>query len=86
MVDTGGSHADLTADYASIPNEMKAVAQLLGAQVCRQLTKEQVIENIPLIREKVNDRAILRALHFLKENQRVTKQVKALEEGNFEEF
>lgn len=86
VVDTGGSHADLTADYASIPNEMKAVAQVLGAQVCRELTKEQVIENIPLIREKVNDRAILRALHFLKENQRVTKQVKALEEGNFEEF
>ena len=86
VVDTGGSHADLTADYASIPNEMKAVAQVLGAQVCRELTKEQVIENIPLIRQKVSDRAILRALHFLNENGRVTKQVKALEEGNFEEF
>ena len=86
VVDTGGSHADLTADYASIPAEMKAVAQVLGAQVCRELTKEQVIENIPLIRQKVNDRAVLRALHFLNENERVTKQVEALEEGNFDKF
>src|SRR5690554_5554812 len=46
VVDTGGNHADLTEDYASIPSEMKAVAQALGAEVCRELTKEQLITNV----------------------------------------
>jgi galactokinase len=86
VVDTGGNHADLTEDYASIPAEMKGVARALGVEVCRELTKEQVIENIPFLRRKINDRAILRALHFLNEDYRVTEQVKALEKGDFEGF
>ena len=65
---------------------MKAVAKELEAEVCRELTKKKILENIPLLRQKVNDRAVLRALHFLNENHRVTQQVKALEEDNFEEF
>ena len=30
IVNTGGNHADLTDDYASVPAEMKSVAKLLG--------------------------------------------------------
>jgi galactokinase len=86
VVDTGGSHADLTDDYASVPAEMKAVAEALGAKVCRELTMKQVVDKIPLLREKVNDRAVLRAMHFINEDHRVTRQVAALEEDNFEEF
>lgn len=86
VVDTGGNHADLTEDYASIPAEMKAVAKALGVEVCRDLTKEELIANIPFLRKKGNDRAILRAMHFLNEDHRVSKQVEALENGHFEEF
>lgn len=86
VVDTGGSHADLTEDYASIPMEMKAVANTLGAEVCRELSMEQLIANIPMLREKVNDRAILRAMHFLAEDNRVVEQVKALEQNDFQRF
>lgn len=32
VVDTGGNHADLTEDYASIPKEMKSVARELGME------------------------------------------------------
>lgn len=86
VVDTGGNHADLTEDYASIPAEMKAVANALGVEVCRELAKDQLIANIPSLREKGNDRAILRAMHFLNEDYRVTQQVEALENANFKEF
>lgn len=86
VVDTGGNHADLTEDYASIPTEMKAIAKALGGQVCRDITMDEVIENMPRLRKEVNDRAVLRAMHFLNEDHRVTQQVKALEEGNFKEF
>jgi galactokinase len=65
---------------------MKAVAAELGAQVLRQVSLEQVVEAIPRIREKTGDRAILRALHFQGDNQRVVDQVAALEKNDFGAF
>ena len=79
IVNTGGNHADLTDDYAAVPAEMKAVAAHFGKAVLREVTAEQVISAIPALREKVGDRAILRALHFLSENDRVAAQKAALE-------
>jgi galactokinase len=86
ITDTGGSHADLNEEYASLPHDMKAVAAELGAQVLRQVTLEQVVEGIPHIREKTGDRAILRAIHFQGDNQRVVDQVAALEKNDFGAF
>ena len=65
---------------------MKAVAAELGAKVLRQVTLEQIIEIAPKIREKVGDRAILRAIHFQGDNQRVVEQVAALEKNDFKAF
>ncbi len=79
IVNTGGNHADLTDDYAAVPAEMKAVAAHFGKPVLREVCEEAVIAAIPALREKVGDRAILRALHFLAENRRVASQKAALE-------
>lgn len=86
ITDTGGNHADLNDEYASLPTDMKAVAAELGAKVLRQVSLEQVLEVAPKIREKVGDRAILRAIHFQKDNQRVVDQVEALERNDFKSF
>jgi len=86
ITDTGGNHADLNDEYASLPTDMKAVAAELGAKVLRQVSLEQVIDAIPSIREKVGDRAILRAIHFQGDNQRVVEQVAALEANDFQSF
>jgi len=86
VVNTGGNHADLTEDYSSIPKEMKSVARELGGKVCRDISLNNLIENVHSLRLKVGDRAILRTLHFLEDNQRVLEQVEALEKGNFETF
>jgi galactokinase len=86
ITDTGGNHADLNDEYASIPVDMKAVAGELGAKVLRQVSLEQVLDITPKIREKVGDRAILRAIHFQKDNQRVVDQVAALEKNDFKAF
>ena len=86
IVDTKGNHADLTPEYAAIPPEMKSVAQFFGKEVLRQITKEQVLENIVQLREKCGDRAVLRALHFFDDNARVAKEAEALENGRFEDF
>jgi galactokinase len=86
ITDTGGSHDNLTPEYAAVYNEMKAVAEALGAKIQRQVTLDQVIEAIPLLRKKTGDRAILRAFHFHGDNERVVKQVEALESSDFMSF
>ena len=86
IVNTGGNHADLTDDYASVPAEMKAVAAYLGKEVLREVDEKDVIAAIPALREKCGDRAIMRALHFFEENRRVAKQKAALEAGDIDTF
>ena len=86
ITDTGGNHADLNDEYASLPTEMKSVAAQFGKNVLRQVTLEQVIDNIPQMRGKVSDRAILRAIHYERDNARVAEQVAALEKGDFKSF
>ena len=86
IVNTGGNHADLTDDYASVPTEMKAVAAYFGKAVLRETDEAEVIAAIPALREKVGDRAIMRALHFFEENRRVAKQKAALMSGDLEAF
>ena len=86
IVSTGGNHADLTDDYASVPAEMKSVAAHFGKAVLRQLDAETVKKEIPALREKLGDRAILRALHFFNENERVANQTAALKSGDLDAF
>ena len=86
IVSTGGNHADLTDDYASVPAEMKAVAAYFGKEVLRDTDEDKVIAHIPALREKFGDRAILRALHFFDENKRVEAQKNALLSGDIDTF
>ena len=86
ITDTGGSHANLNDEYASLPIEMKSVAKQLGKEVLRDVSLENVIDAIPALRENVGDRALLRALHFQGDNARVVKQVEALENNDFNLF
>lgn len=86
ITETGCNHADLNHEYASIPAEMKAVAGELGTEVLRQVSLDQILEITPRIREKVGDRAILRAIHFQGDNQRIVDQVAALEKNDFKAF
>ena len=86
IVNTGGSHANLTDDYAAVPAEMKAVAAHFEKPVLRGLSEQQIIENAAALRKKCGDRAILRALHFIRENKRVERMLKALASENTAEF
>ncbi|MBN1542833.1 galactokinase [candidate division KSB1 bacterium] len=86
VVDSGGHHADLTPNYASIPQEMKSVAKALGGQVCRDIDPGVFLSRLGELRPRVGDRALLRALHFYAENRRVVEQVAALREGRVSDF
>ncbi len=86
IVNTGGSHADLTEHYSSIAQEMKEAARSLGVQVLREVPARQLMKSVRELRGRVGDRAILRALHFFADNERVVRQVEALEENDFQQF
>lgn len=86
IVDTKGSHADLTPEYAAIPSECKSVAALFGKEVLRDVPEEEFYDNLCMIREKVGDRAAIRAIHFYNDHNICGKEVKALEAGDFELF
>ena len=86
VVGTGGSHADLTDDYAAIPAEMKKVAAFFHEPYLRSVRPEEFTRAIPQLRKTVSDRAILRSLHFYEENDRVSRQVSALKDDRLEDF
>ena len=86
IVDVGGNHADLTSEYASIPAEMKQVAGFFGRDVLRGVSYRELIANAPLLRAQFGDRAFLRAVHFVKENERVGAIVNALKDKDYPLF
>ena len=86
IINTGGNHSDLNDDYAAIPAEMKAVAGYFGKNVLRGITLEDLLNNAKQIRNQTGDRALLRAMHFVCENDRVDAIGKAMDEKDIKAF
>ncbi len=86
IIDTKGSHANLTDDYAAIPNEMKQVANFFGKEYLNEIRFDEFLSSLNSLYGSVSDRAVLRAFHFLTENERVIKASKALQENRFHDF
>ena len=86
VVAAGGSHADLTADYAAIPTEMKAVARCFGKDDLCSVDPGEFFASIAEIRNNTGDRALLRAMHFFEENERVRQLAAVAELGDTPEF
>ena len=87
IIDSGANHADLTSEYAAVPEEMRAVAAFFGKTALREVDKNEFYANIAKVRESVkNDRAVLRAMHFLNDSQRAVDEADALRANDFDKF
>ena len=86
IVDTKGSHEDLTDEYAAVPTEMEKIAHYFNKEVLRDVDEEEFYTCIRSLREFAGDRAVLRAIHFFNENNRVGKLVNALDQDDFDGF
>ncbi len=86
IVDTKGSHSNLTDDYAAVRGEMESVAEFFGKKVLREVDKEDVIRFAADVSKNLGERAVLRALHFFGENEKVIAQTDALLKNDFEAF
>ncbi len=86
IIDTRADHANLTPEYAAMPEEMRAVAKTLGGTVLREVSEQVLYVNAARIRETCGDRAFLRAAHFFREDARARAQAQALLGGDVEGF
>ena len=86
IIDSGASHADLTGEYAAVPQEMRAVAAFFGKEVLREVSERQVLDQLPALRAQVGDRAVLRALHFFADDARVEGEADALARKDMDAF
>ena len=86
IIESGGDHADLTDEYASVPAEMRAAASFFDKQFLRDVDEAYFWESLSALREQVGDRAVLRAIHFFGDNARVPEQVSALKEHRFDDY
>lgn len=77
VVNTGGSHANLTEQYGAVSREMHAAAQALGVRNLAETDRKQLLAHLSVVRKKAGDRAVLRALHFFEEQNRVFSFVDA---------
>lgn len=86
VVDTGGNHADLTADYASIPQEMKSVAKFFGKEFLREVDEAEFYGRLGEVRKAVGDRPVLRAMHFFDDDRLAHEEAQALRDKDFDRF
>ncbi|MCR5741109.1 MAG: galactokinase [Gammaproteobacteria bacterium] len=86
LINTGGSHGNLTSYYASIKDDMKKVAKFLGKDSLREVSEEDFYKAIPRLKRKIGGRAIMRSIHFFNENKRVLTAYKALKNDDIETF
>lgn len=90
LVNTGGSHADLSGHYSSIPESMFTVAEHFGKKYLRDVGEKAFYEELEEEKEHGHshfeflDRK--RAIHFFEENNRVIACLKALKEGDEKAF
>ena len=86
IIDTGGSHSDLTEEYAAVPEEIGRVTQFLKRDKARGLSVADLLEQVSALRTEAGDRALLRVLHFITEDLRAARQTDALLQRDYEQF
>lgn len=86
VVETGASHADLTAEYASIPEDMKRVAEYFGYEVLSEIDEDDFWWQVGELKEKLGGRAVLRAIHYFDETARALEEADALKKDELGRF
>lgn len=91
IIPTEDDHASLDAEYASVPDDMFRVAEVLGITRLGDINDEQFRRKLPELEKKVAAGELTRlqlnrARHFFDENERVLAGAIALQTGNAERF
>lgn len=83
---TGEDHSNLDPEYTAITVEMRAVSNFFGKDYLKDVSLDDVLGNLPALRAKAGDRAVLRALHFIGETQRVKELAAEVKQHDYSHF
>ena len=86
LVQSGGSHADLSEDYAEIFRDCKALSQYFNQSYLSRVKFDDFYASLPDLNQKFDTRVILRGYHFFKENNRVLDLMDSLNKHDLETF
>ena len=86
IVNSGGSHAELSHLYKAIPDQMFEVANVFGKSFLRYVDYEELKKNKQNVIEKCGKEAYQKAKHFSEENKRVEKAYTAIEKNDVEKL
>ena len=86
LIDSRCDHAQFTDEYSAVPQDMFKVAEFFGCERLVEVGKERFFSNFGKAREALGDRAVLRAIHYFDEVERVDRQLDLLEKGDFQTF
>ncbi len=86
LIDTGASHVELTADYAAVPEEIARCTRILGTDKARGLRLQDLVPRLAELRRQAGDRALLRLIHFIAEDQRAARQAESLGTADFKTY
>ena len=86
ITNAGGNHANLTPEYAAVPDEMKAVASEFGKSKLSEIDSTEFFRKFASLRGRISDRALSRALHYYTEVERVEEQLEALSTGDIDTY
>lgn len=78
LINSGGDHSKMSDLYSQIPLDMQKVSHILGVNYLR----ESNIDKLESIKDKLDNRLYLRALHFYNENQRVISAIEAIKNND----
>lgn len=82
LINTGGDHSSLSDLYSAIPSDMYEAARVCG----HNYLIEGSLEELEAHKKELNELAYSRSVHFYKENERVLKAFKAIEDKDEEAF
>ena len=86
IVSCGADHANLTADYAAIPDELARVCAVFGKTYLREVDEDAFYAAIPQLRKAVGDRAVVRAIHFYNDCRRAAALCDAVRADDMDTF
>lgn len=86
IVNTGGDHSNLTKHYASIKQDMEEISAFFGFKTLRPVQESAFYQKIGALKYRFKGRAIMRAMHFFEENNRVEIAEKAIKQNDLRAF
>jgi len=86
LINTGGSHGNLTKNYAMIKDDMKKVSSYFNKETLREVNEEDFYKNLYHIKKEYGGRPIIRSIHYFDENKRVDTAYQSLKNDDTSTF